>query len=97
MQPTVFYLEYRVFRVQYVGLSVLPFRNGVCLCIFSMCASTLQVVFASTLLVICSWGGGGGGGEVALSFRRSDQCCVSLFVGHAVGHSNLYGAFLAFV
>ena len=94
MQPTVFYLEYRVFRVQYVGLSVLPFRNGVCLCIFSMCASTLQVVFASTLLVLCSWGGRK---HVALSFRRSDQCCVNLFVGHAVGHSSLYGAFLAFV
>ena len=41
-------------------------------------------------------GGGGEGGHVTLSFRRSDQCCVSLFVGHAGGHSNLYGAFLAF-
>ena len=55
-------------------------------CVFSpsevVCASTLQVVFASTLLVVCSWGwggvgGGGWGGHVALSFRRSDQCCVS--------------------
>ena len=52
----------------------------------NMCASTLQVVFVSTLLVVCSWGeegGGGGGGHVALSFRRSDQCCVSLVLGHA--------------
>ena len=56
-----------------------------------MCASTLQVVFASTLLVVFSWWGGGG--HVALLFRRSDQCCVSLFVGHAGGHSSLYGAF----
>ena len=62
-----------------------------------MCASTLQVMFASTLLVVCSWGGGGGGGgggHVALSFRTSDQCYVSLFVGHAGGHSSQYGAFL---
>ena len=45
-----------------------------------MCASTLEVVFASMLLVVrvyvCVWGGGG---HVALSFRRSDQCCVSIF------------------
>ena len=57
------------------------------------CASTLQVVFASTLLVVCSCGEGG---HVALSFRRSDQCYVSLFVGHAGGHSSLYEAFLVF-
>ena len=25
--------------------------------------------------------GGGGGGHVALSFRRSDQCCVSCLWG----------------
>ena len=49
---------------------VLPFRSG-------------QVVFVSTLLVVCSWGEEGGGGHVALSFRRSDQCCVSLVLGHA--------------
>ena len=54
-------------------------RHTQCLCIFSFCASTL--------LVVCSWDGGGGGGggggdmHVALSFRRSDQCCVSKFVG----------------
>ena len=56
----------------------------VCAFVYSvMCASTLQVVFASTLLVVCSWGGKGGPGHVALSFRRSEQCCVSLFAGHA--------------
>ena len=39
-----------------------------------MCTSTLQVVFASTLLVVCSvyvvGGGGGGGGQVAIVIQK---------------------------
>ena len=62
------------------------------------CASKLQVVFASTLLVVCSVYACvvGEGGTCSIVIQRSDQCCVSLFAGHAGGHSSLYGAFLAF-
>ena len=54
-------------------MCVLPFRSGVCLCIFSYVPQHLQVVFASTLLVVCSVsvvGGGGGRGHVAIVIQK---------------------------
>ena len=35
-----------------------------------MCASTLQVVFVSTLLVVCSWGEEGGGGACSIVIQK---------------------------
>ena len=57
-----------------------------------LCVPQHCKLFLHLRLVVCSWGGG----HVALSFRRTDQFCGSLFVGQAGGHSSLYGAFLAF-
>ena len=66
--------------------------GGLYAVLYGMCTSTLQVVFASTLLVVCSWGEG----TCCIVIQKvRPMLCVSLFVGHAEGHSSLYGAFLA--